>query len=191
MRIHGKLLSPSWLVARAAAVRFRKRYQRCPIVATSCVSFLDGWLRDSDSVLEYGSGASTDYFAGRCSRVISVENDPVWFDRVGSWIGQKPNVERHLFDGAPEPDATGGAVESQYVDFLDTLSDESFDLVLDDGWARRKVCERSLRLVKPCGLLIFDDHPADQVREFVPALSAWRAITWNDGVQSTAGFFKP
>lgn len=90
-------------------------------------------------------------------------------------------------------------MSAAYVSFLDTLPSATFDLVLDDGWARGKVATDSLRLLKPGGLLILDDHSVEKIRDsedqylavFNKRVANWRAVTWHDGVQFTAGFFKP
>ena len=105
----------------------------------------------------------------------------------------------HLFDGPPEPAKTGGQVNAAYVDFAQTLPVEHFDLVLDDGWARVAVARKSIPLLKRGGCLVFDDHsvaqiealPGDMASKFLSEIDGYRRVTWDDGVQKTAGFFKP
>jgi SAM-dependent methyltransferase len=201
LRLHKKLFSPRWVSARWKIHKFRAAYEYCPILATNCVSFLETWLQEGDHVLEYGSGSSTPYFASLCERVVSVENDPEWFDRVGSRVSGRDNVERHLFAGTPQPTETGGLVCAEYVDFARTLAAQSFDLILDDGWARAAVAIEGIRLLKPGGLLIFDDNTPETIRAkgqsdqrnttFLDAVRGWRHVVWDDGVQQTTGFFKP
>src|SRR5688500_8981485 len=57
---------------------------RVPWITFMAREFLDSALSSQDTVVEYGSGGSTLYYALRCRTVVSVEHDPDWFDRVQS-----------------------------------------------------------------------------------------------------------
>lgn len=169
------------------------------MLAVPCVRFLEQFLKPTDHVLEYGSGASTPWLADRVAKLFSVENDRFWFARVSQWTEQRPNVELKLFDEPPDPDATGGQVGMSYLAYADSFQPESFDVILDDGWARAEIALKAVNLLNSGGLLIFDDNSLKQISEmttermlrFRAAVSEWRQFDWNDGTQSTSAFLKP
>lgn len=193
-------LTPRYIYDRVKVERFlRAQGPNCPSLAIQAVDFLRGWLRSSDRMLEYGSGASTKWFGERVGELISVENDPVWFARVSEQTASLRNVKLHLFDGAPEPSRTGGQVSSAYLEFARAIPDESFTVMLDDGWARYNVALEAIRVLKPGGLLVWDDIDAQELRSsplaeihrFLEAVAPWRQVYFDDGVHPSALFFKP
>ena len=202
--------SPRYLHSRMRVEFFRRTHGNGPQVAIGAVKFLAQWLRTTDSMLEYGSGYSTAWFGKRVSRLVSVENDPVWYSHVTQQIAEQKlnNVELHLLNQGPVLAET--AVGADYLSILEKCPSESFDIVLNDGWARPYVGLR-LDLVRPGGLFIWDDYagsfpiqthipgalPATSVvhdpmlLKFIQQTSNWRRIIWDDGTHSTAFFFRP
>jgi hypothetical protein len=53
-----------------------------PWMNYSLVAFLEPRLTPAMSLFEYGSGASTVYFAGKVGRVTSIEHDRTWYEDV-------------------------------------------------------------------------------------------------------------
>lgn len=201
--------SPRYVYSRTQVFLFRQRYGG-PSLATGAVRFLMQWLKPTDVMLEYGSGFSTAWFGQRVSKLISVENDPVWYARVTKELSRYElrNVELHLLNTGPI--LAGTAVGADYISILEKYPPESFDVVLNDGWARAYVGSR-LDLVKPGGLFIWDDYAGSfptethipgalesssvishpQLLDFVKRTATWRKVVWDDGTHSTGFFFRP
>ena len=196
------------MYSRIRVELFERKYGG-PNLATGAIEFLAQWLKPTDVMLEYGSGYSTAWFGRRVSKVISIENDPVWHSRVTQQLQQHKirNVELHLLNEGPVLEGTH--VGAAYISILQDYPPDFFDVVLNDGWARPYVATRS-DLVKPGGLFIWDDYagsfptesripgalPAGSVihngklLQFMQNTRDWRRITWDDGVHSTAFFFR-
>jgi len=53
-----------------------------PWITYPCIDFLKQFDYSNKSVFEWGSGQSTLFWSARAKRVVSVEADPVWVERV-------------------------------------------------------------------------------------------------------------
>ena len=104
----------------------------------------------------------------------------------------------------------GCGVRWDYVEKTKEYAPETFDCILNDGWARGYVGIRALPLLKKGGVLIWDDWawafpssarvplaiPCGEVikdktsAEFFALVKEWRHIVFEDGVHSTAIFFR-
>jgi hypothetical protein len=201
--------SPRYVYSRTKVEFFRRRYGG-PNLAIGAVKFLTQWLKPTDIMLEYGSGYSTAWFGQRVSKLISVEDNAVWYSRVMQQIAQGKlcNIELHLLNQGPVLEGT--AVGTDYISILAKYPSESFDVVLNDGWARPYVAAR-LDLVRPGGLFIWDDYAGSfptethipgalpvssvvrdpKLLEFLQRTSHWRKVIWDDGTHCTSFFFRP
>ena len=148
-------------------------------------------------MLEIGSGGSTAWFAKRVAHITSLENDEAWFDRVSREVAPFANVDPRLLQGdwicgleADDLPTWRVGAPANYLAFLDGLRPASFDVVLNDGWGRDAVGIRVLRLVRPGGLLVWDDDPPAHPR-LLDEVSRWRRVPWFDGIHRTTFFFKP
>jgi predicted O-methyltransferase YrrM len=198
----GRHLTPRYLYHRSYIELWRRSERRrgeptVPMLAMQAVQFLDGYLRSGDVMLEYGSGDSTRWFARRVGRLVSIENDPSWYERVKGQTAGHPGVELHLIQGEwgrrlDDPALPDWRVvaPSGYVEFLEGIGDDAFDVVLDDGWGRDAVGAAALRVLKAGGLLIWDDDPPAHA-PLLDKLAQWRTVRWFDGVHRTTFFFKP
>lgn len=94
------------------------------------------------SVLEFGAGQSTLWWAKRARCVVSLEDDAEWHFRLTNRVGE--NVELHLVDG-----------QLQGTEFL--LEGRRFDVIVIDGLDRLTCACRALDLLAPHGAVIFDN----------------------------------
>lgn len=97
----------------------------------------------SKTVFEFGAGNSTIYWCRRAKRVVCVENDRAWFDRVRSRL--PANGEIHLVEEA-----------ALYARRL-AKHPEDFDVIVVDGIERRACCAEAVRKLLPGGLIILDN----------------------------------
>jgi hypothetical protein len=196
-------LDTRYIYNRIRAAWFQRAHPDAPWLTADAVSILSTWLRPSDCGLEWGSGRSTAWFARRVCHLISVENDPGWFNRVERQLAGASNVDLRLTLN-----------EAAYVGICDSIASESLDFVLVDGaLARDACCHRSIGLLKPGALLILDNanwyipcnshspgtrHPGDNSRFdatswdcFLERVALWRRIWTTDGCADTAFWIKP
>jgi hypothetical protein len=105
------------------------------------------YLRQLDfsqsSVFEFGTGGSTLFWCRRAARVVGVEHDAAWHERVRRRL--PANGELVL---APAP--------ADYAQALDRRP-ENFDVIVVDGIERRACCAAALRKLAPGGLVILDN----------------------------------
>jgi len=114
-------------------------------------------------VFEYGSGASTLWLAKRSARVISVEHDVTWFEKLNKKISSYQHVE--LILKAPEKEAKDrkyrsakmpGVSFESYVKAIHN-NNQAFDIIIIDGRSREACLEECLTCLKPNGIIIFDN----------------------------------
>jgi len=198
------------LAGHVAYFFYRRRYPDDPWLARPANSILASFLRKNDVGLEFGSGRSTVWFAERILRLISIEHDPIWHEKVKNELAARNlyNVDCLLVEKDVE-DAKGQ--DSAYVRTTHKFSKNSFDFILVDGAYRDSCALASLELLRPGGILIIDDArwflpsnstspnartsaqgPASpQWAQFMDAVVSWRSIRTTDGIHDTTLCLKP
>jgi len=116
---------------------------RQPWISYRAIRRLGRLVRPSWRVLEFGSGASSRWFASRCSFLVTLESDPEWFSVVTSTLADFENVDLRF-------------VAPPYAPALADL-DPTFDFALVDGLARDKAMKVALEKVKPGGYIYLDN----------------------------------
>ena len=104
-------------------------------------------------MFEYGSGASTAFFAGLIDSVISCEYDKEWYDFV---LKTAPHNAKIIYIAEDE--------DGDYCRTIHT-TDLTFDLILIDGRDRLNCIEQSIDRLTDRGVILLDDthRPAYQV----------------------------
>lgn len=143
-----------------------EKFRSIPSLSLPAVCTLDEHLTKDMRVFEWGSGASTLFFAHRCAQVVSIEHDRAWFEKVGEAVEYRGlPVDRSLVEPDerfyPDYASYQPGYESvsfmQYARAIDRFMDESFDLILVDGRARCACLDRAQRKLKVGGMLMLDD----------------------------------
>jgi hypothetical protein len=137
-----------------------------PWFSFGAIEFLKGHVRPEHTIFEFGSGGSSFFFARRAARVLSVENDASWQQRVTMLAAQRNlanlRCELHPIDpGKP----------AQYPDlsYFTALQPLAYDIIVVDGWCdyenaaqgvlRHVAFDRALDCVRrPGGIIIVDDY---------------------------------
>lgn len=142
-----------------------------PWFAPDAIRWLDKRLTKDMTVLEFGSGGSTPFFARRCKRVTSIETSPDWFDTV------KPYLESKNIDN----------VELIFEAIIDW---DTYDVVLIDSPIRSNMTTREeyLKQVIPMKpkLIIVDDFARLKLPDTIPGYTTHKFIDkrWKgEGVQ--------
>jgi hypothetical protein len=107
------------------------------------IDFLSEVDFSCQSVLEFGAGQSTRWWADRARCVFSVERDALWFETVLKEIGCKPNVELHL--------------ARERSEFAALPMGRIFDVIVIDGGDRFLCAQASLKMLKTGGVIVLDN----------------------------------
>lgn len=123
-----------------------------PMFSYPAIEYLGQLDLRGRAVFEYGSGDSTLYWCARAGRVVTVEHDQAWFDRLAS---RKPPALELLF----VPDET-------YARTIAKIGG-TFDIVVIDGIDRYDCAGLAPDHLAPGGMIILDNaewHPATAER---------------------------
>ncbi len=195
-----------YILDRVELLVWERMNPAAPWLVAEAVDLLDRRLKASDLVVEFGSGRSTLWLARRVRRVVSVEHDPVWHDRVTKQLAAEAlrNVNYHLVR-----DETSGSGDGDgYVGVATGSLDGPVDLVLVDGIRRDACALWALDHLRPGGLIVVDNAnrylphatrspaslgahgvpPTADWRDFAAAVSHWDRIWFSNGVTDTAVF---
>ena len=194
----------NYLFARVRLAWYERQNPEAPWLTAESIAFLDSWLTEQDTVLEFGSGRSTVWLAKRCRFIHSVEHDEGWFQLTSKKLSSFENVDyRHA------PLESPSAKDSNYLRVLDEIEDNSCDLLLNDGKLRASVALKAISRIRPGGLHVLDNaerylpsdmnlpasrkptEPTDDWAQFISATANWRRWWTSNGVTSTLLMFKP
>ena len=131
----------------------------------SSIDFLEPRVRPTWSVLEWGCGSSTLWWASRTQQVLSVEHDPDW---------------HQLIAAETPPNATVSLAEDldRYVELPHRHSASPFDAIVIDGEHRNECARLAISLIRPDGIIIFDNSDRKMYRDGLTHLmnAGWQRL---------------
>lgn len=131
--------------------------------------------KEIDSVLEFGSGASTLWFAERVNLLVSIEHDPKWYKKISDELKSRDlKLKDYILGQRP------------YHEQCFKYENTSFDLVVVDGRDRVLCVKASKKLVKPGGYLILDNSERERYKEVFDIMKDWEEVSFiQNGVDKT------
>jgi hypothetical protein len=156
------LKRPKMIVPRIKYWFWEKTHPDEPWLCPGTVEFCNQHLNKSMTVLEFGSGRSSAWFAQRVEKLISIEQDESWYQSVKTKLEQENvtniNLRLILLDHPySEPERDVYEPLPSYVAVLEEFADESLDFVIVDGHYRTNCTRKSINKIKPGGYLLIDD----------------------------------
>jgi len=115
-----------------------------------CIDFLRTRIFSDKTILEFGGGQSTLWWAAHSKKVVTIEDDKVWYEGLNKRIP----VNVHLTH-VPAESREKTVVEVNKL--LTGLGDQSYDIVVIDGLCREQMIEIAYRVVSPNGAIICDN----------------------------------
>jgi tRNA A58 N-methylase Trm61 len=137
--------SPKYILARLKQKHYFKSNPELPWMAKEANDFLIKNLTKDMTLLEFGSGRSTKFFANHVGNVISREHHKEWYDKVKSDLSSIDNIDYNLFKNL-----------DSYADTSD-IEDNSLDVVIIDGRNRGACFNNSISKLKQGGIIILDN----------------------------------
>lgn len=121
-----------------------------PWITYPALDVLTQLVRPQWKVFEYGAGHSTEWFARRVEKVVSVESDSAWIERLSPRLPTNAVV-------------MGPFTGEEYHGAIRRAGVESFDCIMVDGQDRARCIEEALGFLSPGGVLVLDnsDRPSE------------------------------
>lgn len=130
-----------------------------PLMHSYEYKFIEKYLDPNDILLEWGSGNSTLYYSGLVQKIISIEHDKDWHNKIKSiieYFGIKNIDQYHIPAHSPKPEPCRYEQFKDYAEFPKRVKIK-FTKVLIDGRAR-KYCAKSLyEIIKEDNIIFIHD----------------------------------
>ncbi|MDJ0651882.1 MAG: class I SAM-dependent methyltransferase [Simkaniaceae bacterium] len=151
-----------------------------PWITEGAISFLEVFLEKHPSakILEFGSGASTIWFAKKHVRLYSVEHHMKWYEKINNLL-KNYNSVNYFLHSLP------------YYEFCDKFPDEFFDLILIDGRNRKGCIQFSLPKLKKGGVLMLDNAERSYYFSVFERMSGWLRFDALQEQPDSCGFHYP
>lgn len=137
-------------------------------------------------VFEYGSGASTIWLAKRAGKVISIEHNKEWYEKISLLLTNFSNNKVYYVPAtiAGKQDCgfrsqKKGFTKVSFKDYVNKIAEfGEFDLIIIDGRARNACLDKAIKHLKSGGIILFDDTSRERYMEKIDKLSRndWEII---------------
>ncbi len=151
------LEASGWLTSLASGRPVNARREPIPWLTYPAIDFLDSVVKSDWLVFEWGAGNSTRWWSKRVHHVYSMESNAEWCDEVKS--GLAGNVTLSHRDRGDE-----------YVDFIGSFEDNSFDVIVIDADHRNNCAKAAVPKLKDNGFIVFDNSDSADFDEGVSFL---------------------
>jgi predicted O-methyltransferase YrrM len=135
-----------------------------PWLPQLAIDFLEGYLKPDMIAFEWGSGGSTIFIAERTRKLISVEHNLNWHNKVIRLKNVEPLLRepqyKMILSSKTDPlayysECLGNVNLKRYATTIDKY--KLFDFVLIDGRARPSCLFHAYSHIKPGGILMLDN----------------------------------
>ena len=158
LKDEGFLKESGWIQSRLQKASMDANGEAIPWMTYSMIYLLMEKLEENMKIFEYGAGASSLFFAKRVKRLVSVEHDKEWVERL------RPKLPSHaeLVEIALE---YGG----EYCRYIHETK-ERFDLIVVDGRDRVNCCKQAVYALTESGVIILDNADRSRYAEGIDFL---------------------
>ena len=153
LKVRGPLLEDGWFASFDQRRSVDREGNPIPYITYPALEFLTRRIRPEMSVFEYGSGASTLWWASRVAEVIACEHNEEWYQEIAA---QAPSNVTLLH----VPLEYGGAYCQTILRYA-----SRFDVVVVDGRDRVRCAKNSLAALKSGGVILWDNSDREKYRE--------------------------
>jgi hypothetical protein len=122
------------------------------------VEFLKERLHKDLTVFEFGSGYSTIFYAKLAKRVVSVEHDVSWYEKLKPALPE--NVELRLITDFKSREYCQSVCTNQ----------ANYDLIVVDGRERVRCIKESIKCLSETGVVLLDDSNRERYQEGIALL---------------------
>jgi len=141
-----------------------------PWITFGAKKYLDTLINIDTMVCEFGSGGSTLYLAKKVKKIISIEHDKAWADKIQQKLirQQLKNCDLYTIEVNKNQllkNIDNGDNYKEYVAKIDSFPDHYFDLVFIDGRARNECIKHALPKVKNNGYILLDNSERDEYNQ--------------------------
>lgn len=117
------------------------------------ICFIERRLKTiSPSILEFGSGASTLWWAKYGNSVLAIEHDEAWFNKVRTNLPSNASIQLVKLNA------------DDYESFPTRLG-KSFEIIVVDGRRRNECMKEALKYISPNGIIILDNSDRERYQE--------------------------
>lgn len=138
----------SWINSFESGISKDEHGKMVPWMTYLAIEFLQNHISKNHTIFEFGSGASTVFFASKAARVVAVETNKHWLEIAMSNFSFHPNVEvKLILDGIENPNYELSAINDGRL----------FDFIIIDSIKRFDCALNSIDALKDGGAIILDD----------------------------------
>lgn len=153
--VKGYLAEIGWFRAFETKSAIDENGNPIPWVTYSFIDFIKDRLSSSHSVFEFGSGNSTLFYAKYSGKVVSVEHDKEWYQKI---VSSKPaNSEMILETLEPNGEYCRKPLRLE----------QKFDIIIVDGRDRVNCCKQSIEALSESGVVVLDDSERQEYTEAI------------------------
>lgn len=150
LKDYGYLKEVGWINSVVKQKPVDLNSEPIPWVSYPFIHFIEHRLKTDFTLFEFGSGASTLFFAKRVSKILSAEHDKEWFAKVQTDLPKNAQLvyETLVYNGryCRKAAETG----------------QKFDMIVVDGRDRVNCCIYSVAALNDQGVLVLDDSERKQ-----------------------------
>lgn len=168
-----------------------------PWMCPGTIRFCETRLKPDMRGIEFGSGRSTAWFAGKLGHLISIEHHAEWYAQVRGKLQAAgvSNVDyRHVPLNHPQSEGEQEtyAATPDYVAAADALEDNSIHFAVVDGHYRSHCIRHLLPKIAPGGYLLVDDCNIWSSFDRIPVPADWPIVDdSSNGVKRCVIWQKP
>lgn len=167
---------------------------RVPWIVYPAQEWLRRTLTQNMQTFEWGCGGSTLYFADRVASHTAIEHERDWSLVVQAQL-KREGLSHAQVLLKPATRADGTVVNhfsnpkqyqdlsfADYIGAIDAYPDDSFDIIVIDGRARRSCARHAFRKVRPGGSIILDNAERPEYEEIFTLYAPYtRQEFWGPG----------
>lgn len=151
--VKGYLAEIGWFKAFETKSAIDEEGEPIPWVTYSFIDFIKNRITKQHSIFEFGSGNSTLFYTNYARKVVAVEHDKDWFEKIFS---SKSDNSEIIFCELKK----NGEYSRKPL-----MLNQKFDIIIVDGRDRVNCCKNSLEALAEGGVLVLDDSEREKYSE--------------------------